>query len=68
LVIESLPDVLSQTRRVCSSIQRGVAPRGDHMDAIHQLGHVLLEIAAATADQRGFRLRQAGDLCQHARG
>ena len=53
-VIESLPDVLAQTKRVCSSINVASRRAGINMDAIHRLGHVVVKIAEATADQRGF--------------
>jgi uncharacterized protein (UPF0210 family) len=54
VVIQSLPDVLSQTRRVCASVNVASRKAGINMDAISELGHVLLRIADATADQRGF--------------
>lgn len=54
VVINSLPEVLSQTRRVCASINVASRRAGINMDAIHQIGHVILKIAAATAEQRGF--------------
>lgn len=54
VVINSLPEVLSQTRRVCASINVASRRAGINMDAIHQIGHVILKIAAATAAERGF--------------
>jgi uncharacterized protein (UPF0210 family) len=54
IVMESLPEVLSQTKRLCSSINVASRRAGINMDAIHQIGHILLKIAAATADNRGF--------------
>jgi len=54
VVIDSLPEVLSQTSRVCASVNVASRRAGINMDAIHRMGHVLLEIAGATAKQRGF--------------
>ena len=54
VVINSLPEVLSQTRRVCASVNVASRRAGINMDAIHQIGHVILKIAAATAADRGF--------------
>jgi hypothetical protein len=54
VLIHSLPEVLSQTRRVCSSLNVASRKAGINMDAIHQIGHVLLKIAEATKAERGF--------------
>jgi uncharacterized protein (UPF0210 family) len=52
--IQSLPEVLAQTSRVCASVNVASRKAGINMDAVHQMGHVILKIAAATADRRGF--------------
>ncbi len=54
VVIRSLPEVLSQTRRVCSSVNVASRKAGINMDAIGQMGRVILDIAAATASTQGF--------------
>ena len=54
VVIESLPEVLSQTARVCASVNVASRRAGINMDAIQRMGHILLKIAAATAGNRGF--------------
>ena len=54
VVMESLPEVLSQTQRVCASVNVASRRAGINMDAVQRMGHLLLEIAAATAAQRGF--------------
>jgi len=54
VVMNSLPDVLSQTAKVCASVNVASRKAGINMDAIHQMGHVILKIARATADKRGF--------------
>jgi len=54
VVIQSLPEVLAQTQRVCASVNVASCKAGINMDAVHQMGHVLLKIAEATAERRGF--------------
>ena len=54
VVMEALPDVLSQTSRVCSSVNVASRKAGINMDAVGQMGEIILRIADATADQNGF--------------
>ncbi|MCL2744594.1 MAG: PFL family protein [Planctomycetaceae bacterium] len=54
IVIDSLPEVLSQTKRICSSINVASRKAGINVNAIEQLGRVILEIAAKTKDRQGF--------------
>jgi uncharacterized protein (UPF0210 family) len=54
VVMESLPQVLSSTQRVCASVNVASHRAGINMDAVCQMGDILLKIAAATAAQRGF--------------
>ena len=53
-LIESLPDVLSQTTRLCASINAASTKAGLNVDAILLLGNILRQIAAKTADADGF--------------
>ncbi len=54
VVMQSLPKVLSQTKRVCASINVASRKAGLNMDAVGQMGHILLQIAQATSAQSGF--------------
>ena len=54
VVMKSLPDVLSQTERVCSSINVASHKAGINMDAVRQMGQVILDIAEATRQRQGF--------------
>ncbi|MBN2476602.1 MAG: PFL family protein [Pirellulales bacterium] len=54
IVIKSLPEVLAQTERVCASVNVASRRAGINMDAVHQMGHILIGISEATADRRGF--------------
>ncbi|HTI52023.1 MAG TPA: PFL family protein [Planctomycetaceae bacterium] len=53
-LLESLPQVLSLTERVCASVNVATSKAGINMNAVGILGRKLREIAAATADNGGF--------------
>ena len=53
-LIESLPDVLSQTSRICASINAASTKAGINVDALLLLGQIWLDIATKTADADGF--------------
>lgn len=53
-LIESLPDVLSQTTRVCASINAASTKAGINVEALLLLGRIWKEIAARTAGADGF--------------
>lgn len=53
-LIDSLPEALSTTQRVCSSIQVATSRVGINMDAINRLGLIIREIAHADAAHDGF--------------
>ena len=54
VLIESLPLVLSQTSRVCASVNVASRKAGINMDAVAAMGRILPVIAAATAERNGF--------------
>lgn len=54
LVMESLPEVLAATSRVCSSVQVASRKAGINMDAVGRMGRIVCDIAQATAEQKGF--------------
>jgi len=54
VVMESLPEVLSQTSRVCASVNLASRKAGINMDAAGRMGRIIRRIADATADQSGF--------------
>jgi len=53
-LIESLPEALSQTRRICASVNAASTRAGINVEALLLLGRVLREIAARTAEADGF--------------
>lgn len=54
LLIESLPQALSRTRRLCASINIGTTKAGMNVDAVLLTGETILKIAEATREQHGF--------------
>ncbi len=53
-LIESIPEALAVTRRVCSSVNVATTRAGINMDAIGTMGHVIRSLAARTADNGGI--------------
>ena len=53
-LIDALPEVLSTTQRVCSSINVGTTAAGINMDAILKLGYILKDTAERTRSHDGF--------------
>lgn len=53
-LIESLPEALANTGRVCASINVASSRSGINMDAVALMGHKILELSQATADRGGL--------------
>ena len=51
LLIESIPMALSQTERVCSSVNVGSTKTGIDMNAVKLLGEIILKTAESTKDR-----------------
>ena len=54
ILIESLPAVLTDTQRVCASINVATTKAGMNVDAILLVSRIILRIAKATRAQNGF--------------
>lgn len=54
MLIQSLPVVLSQTKRLCSSVNVGSTKAGINVDAIRTVSEMILKIAEATKENNGF--------------
>ncbi len=52
-LIASIPEAMAVTERVCSSVNVGSTRAGINMDAVAQLGRVIKELAARTAQRGG---------------
>lgn len=50
-LIQSIPEALASTERVCSSVNVATSKAGINMDAIAQMGKIIKECAAKTADR-----------------
>ena len=50
-LINSIPEALSRTDLVCSSVNIGTTKSGINMDAVAKMGHVVLDTSKATADR-----------------
>ncbi|MCL2270259.1 MAG: PFL family protein [Treponema sp.] len=53
-LIASLPSALSQTERVCASVNVAATKSGINMDAVRLMGGVIRQVAEKTADRDGI--------------
>lgn len=53
-MIEAIPEALSTTERVCSSVNVGTTKAGINMDAVALMGEIIKKTAEVTKDQDGF--------------
>ncbi|MCB0833789.1 MAG: PFL family protein [Bacteroidetes bacterium] len=53
-LIDSIPEAIGTTKRVCSSVNVGSTKAGINMDAIIAVGKVIKDLAAKTADEGGI--------------
>ncbi len=52
-LIETIPDALASTKRVCSSVNVASTKAGINMDAIAKMGHIIKELAFKTEEAIG---------------
>lgn len=53
-LINSIPDALSQTERVCSSVNVASTKAGINMDAVRLMGRIIKETAGKTSERDGI--------------
>ena len=53
-LIQSIPEVLCTTQRLCSSVDVGSTRAGLNMNAIREMGEIIKKTAARSADQDGL--------------
>jgi len=53
-LIRAIPEAISQTHKVCSSVNVATTRAGINMDAVLMLGQVIKDLALKTADQDGI--------------
>ncbi len=54
ILINSIPEALATTERVCSSVNIGSTKAGINMDAVKQMGEIIKKTADLTASTDGF--------------
>jgi uncharacterized protein len=54
ILINSIPEALSVTDRVCASVNVGTTKEGINMDAVAEMGRVIKECSKLTADRNGI--------------
>ena len=62
-LIASIPEALSATDLVCSSVNIGSTRAGINMDAVAQMGRVVKQCAERTADRGGFACAKLVVFC-----
>lgn len=53
-LIDSIPEALASTNKVCSSVNVGTTKSGINMDAVKKMGKIIKDTADRTADTDGF--------------
>jgi uncharacterized protein len=53
-LLSSIPRALSETERVCASVNVATTKTGINMDAVRRMGDIILETAGLTADRDGL--------------
>lgn len=54
MLIQSIPQALAETERVCSSVNVGSTKAGIDMDAVYEMGKIIKQTAELTKDTKGF--------------
>ncbi len=62
-LIESIPEALSTTERVCSSVNIGSTKAGINMDAVAMMGRIIRECAERSADRSAFAAAKLVAFC-----
>lgn len=62
-LIDAIPQALSETEFVCSSVNIGTTKAGINMDAVLKMGHVILKCAQLTADRDGIAAAKLVVFC-----
>ncbi|SHJ96723.1 PFL family protein [Desulforamulus aeronauticus] len=63
ILIDSIPEALSTTERVCSSVNVASTKDGINMDAVYRMGKIIKECAARTASQDGLACAKLVVFC-----
>ena len=67
-LMDSIPEALSTTTRVCSSVNLASVRAGINMDAVLKMAEIILQTAQATVDINCYGAAKLVVFCQHGRG
>ena len=62
-LVESIPEVLATTERLCSSVNVGSTRAGINMNAVRQMGQIIKKTAELTADNDSLGCAKLGVFC-----
>lgn len=62
-LLDALPEALTVTERVCSSISVATTRTGINMDAVAQMGHIIKDAAERSKDQNGLACAKLVVFC-----
>lgn len=65
-LIESIPEALSSTERICASVNLASSKAGINMDAVLKMAEIIKECAILTADKDGFAAAKLVCFCNSA--
>lgn len=63
IFMDTIPEVLAETKRLCSSVNVGSTRSGINMDAVGRMGHIFKRAAALTADADGLGAAKLVSFC-----
>ncbi|MDR1466798.1 MAG: PFL family protein [Treponema sp.] len=63
ILIDSIPDALASTNRVCSSVNVASTKSGINMDAVRRMGQIVKATAEKTADRDGLGCTKLVTFC-----
>ncbi len=67
-LLASIPEVLSTTERLCSSVNVGSTRAGINMNAVREMGEIIKKTAALTGRHGRAGLCEAGRFLQRSGG
>ncbi|PLR95051.1 PFL family protein [Bacillus sp. T33-2] len=62
-LLDSLPEALSVTERVCASVSVATTRTGINMDAVRMMGHIIKDAAERTKDKNGIACAKLVVFC-----
>ncbi|SDN33403.1 PFL family protein [Alkalicoccus daliensis] len=66
VLLDALPEALSQTERVCGSVSAATTKTGINMDGVKQLGEIIKKASELTASQNGIACAKFVVFCNPA--